>query len=141
MNNAHSLDQAFAEGFLKKQAEYGFEKTAFLPALLNLGLGIGGSIGGAMLGQHLAKKVAPGVAAAARTKLQKRVASRNGGVLPERKAFKDFQSGSAVGRGYDKVLEYLTKRKNSMNLAEQTGLAAGGILGGTAVTPLMMGEQ
>lgn len=141
MNNMHALDQAFAEGFLKKQAEYGFEKEAFLPALLNLGLGIGGSVGGAMLGQHLAKKVAPGLTSSARAKLQSRMTSRNGGVVPPRKAFKDLKADSAIGRGYDKVLEYLSKRRNTMNLADQTGMAAGGILGGTAVTPLMMGEQ
>jgi hypothetical protein len=142
MDNINLLDQAFAEGFLKKQAEYGFEKEAFLPALLNLGLGIGGSVGGAMLGQHLAKKVAPGLASAAKSKLLTRATARNNGVKPAFKNLADVPvSGSSLGRGYDKVLSYLANRKNSFNLADQTGMAAGGILGGTAVTPLMMGEQ
>lgn len=142
MKNTQVLDEAFASGFLKKQAEYGFKKEAFLPALLNLGLNIGGSVGGAMLGQHLAKKVAPGLASSARAKLLSRATTRNNGIKPKFKSLAGVpSSGSALGRGYDNVLSYLAKRKNAVNLAEQTGMAAGGILGGTAVTPLMMGEQ
>lgn len=141
MKNMHTLDKAFTEGFLKKQSEYGFEKEAFLPALLNIGLGIGGSVGGAMLGQHLAKRLAPSLTSAARAARNKRLAARNGGILPAHKDFKNFEADNFMGKGYDKVLQYLSKSRNSMNLADQTGMAAGGILGGTAVTPFMMGEQ
>lgn len=142
-------EEAFVAGFLNKQAEAGLEKEAFLPALLNLGLGLGGALGGSIMGQQLLRHFGPGAAKKARTAMMARATARNGGVAP--KFIKDKVTGRVrldapasdnfLGRGYDSALGWLSKRKNSMNLMDQSGMALGGVLGGTAVTPLMIKEE
>jgi hypothetical protein len=144
-----SEEEAFVVGFLNKQAEAGLEKEAFLPALINLGLGLGGTLGGSILGQQLLRKLGPGAAKKARSSMMSRAAARNGGAAP--KFIKDKVTGkvsldgpasvSFLGRGYDSALGWLSKRKNSMNLMDQSGMAVGGVIGSQALTPFMMKEE
>jgi hypothetical protein len=147
--NTDQLEQAFVRGFLNKQAEVGLEKEAFLPGLFNVGLGVAGSLGGSVIGQQLLKKFIPALASSSRTKMVSRAAARNGGVIP--KYIKDTQTGKVrldapassnfLGRGYDSALNWLSKRKNSANLLDQSGMILGGTVGGLGVAPFMVGNE
>ena len=115
----NNIQEAFVRGFLNKQAACGLEKEAFLPALLNLGLNIGGAVGGGMIGQQVFKKLVPKITNYA-------------------KAQHVVGAGAPVGffsGNYNKVLGYLSKKKNTANLMDQTGMAAGGIIGSGAMLP------
>jgi len=147
--NTDQLEQAFVQGFLNKQAEAGLEKEALLPALFNIGLGLGGSLGGSIIGQQLLRNFIPKLSRSARSKMLSRAAARNGGVAP--KYIKDPATGAVrldgpvssnfLGRGYDKTLNWLSKRKNSANLLDQSGMILGGTVGGLATTPFMVGGE
>jgi hypothetical protein len=130
MNN---IDNAFVRGFLKKQADAGIQKEAFLPLLLSLGLNIGGGI----LGQQAAKRITPSVSSWAAKTLAGRLSGRaltpaaaqrlGAGATP--KVLSQAQpAAGAMSRGYDKTLNWLKKRNNASMVTDNVGFMAGSTL-------------
>jgi len=115
----NNIQEAFVRGFLNKQAACGLEKEAFLPALLNLGLNVGGAVGGGILGQQVFKKLVPKLTNFAKARY----------VVGDKAPIGVFRGN------YNKALGYLATKKNTANLLDQTGMAAGGIIGAGALLP------
>jgi hypothetical protein len=116
------IQAAFIRGYMNKCAELGFEKKAFIPMLL-------GTLGGGILGERLlAKYLGVPIMRGAAGLLARRAAARGTAeVLPG--VTSPIAAPTAMGRGLDNSLKWLSKKNNARAIGTNTGMILGGGVG------------